>query len=139
MKLQALMIAVALVAGTAFAQAPNSPAAAPANGSMATTDKASSSTDMQMEKAHKKMHKKVAKAKKHHASRHAMAQHHHHHMASARHHHHQTMASAGHHRHHMMGDTHAMGAGPRVDLNDSSRQQRMDGAYNDWLRTQGRR
>jgi hypothetical protein len=156
MKLKALMIAVALVAGTtAFAQAPNGTATAPA--STSANSSMSASGDMKSEQAPvKKMHKKVAK-RRHHAAQHAMARMHRHHMmASARHHRHHLMASARHHqlmasahrRHHLMARarmeerTRAMGAGPAspsVALNSPARERRMDSAYNDWLRTQGRR
>jgi hypothetical protein len=54
------------------------------------------------------------------------------------------MARAEHRRMHLASrsSTRAMGAGrygPSVDLNSASRERRMDAAYNDWLRTQGRR
>jgi Ni/Co efflux regulator RcnB len=141
MKLQALMIAVALVAGTAFAQAPNSTAAATANANASMSGTAAASTDMKAdmkagEKAPThKMHKKHVAKKRHHEKQ-AMAKHHRHHqLAMAHDKHHHLMASA-----HM--NTRAMGAGPAspsVSLNSPAREHRMDSAYNDWLRMQHRR
>jgi hypothetical protein len=107
MKLQALMIAVALAAGTAFAQAPNT-TAKPAESSTLSAGET-------MDKAPAKVHKKkVAKKKVH-------KQH----------------ASAKHHRQHagMHSSTHAMGAGrggPATDLDAKARQDRMDQAYANW-------
>lgn len=149
MKLQALMIAVALVGGTAFAQAPYGSAKTPADkaATMSSTNDASSSTRSAASDADRatmpadKSHGKVAG--KHHATHHASAKQHHHHAASA--HHHQTHAAADHHHakhadagHGMHGkahhDTRMMGAGasPATDLNASTRQERMDRAYADW-------
>lgn len=125
MKLHALMIAAALaLAGTAFAQAPYGTAKAPAD----TGASASASTRMSTDKPAKAHKKHVAKAKKAHARQHASAMHHGHHDMHAR----------AHMRHH---DTRAMGAGaarPATDLNASSREARMNSAYEDWLRLQRR-
>lgn len=113
MKLQPLLIAVALVTGAAFAQAPNGSAKAPAD-----TPAASPATSPDQGPA--KVHKKKVAHKKHVS-----------HHASAKGHHKEHMASAG--RSH---NTHAMGAGPSsptTDLNAPARERRMDRAYDDWM------
>lgn len=132
MKLQALMIAVALAAGTtAFAQTPN-------------YGSASSSTSTTASATHKtEVHKKVAKAKHHRKEMHASAKHARHQMhASAKHARHTMHASAKHARHEMQASAHhntrVMGAGPArpsTDLNARARQERMDRAYADWRAT----
>jgi hypothetical protein len=109
MKLQALMIAVALAAGTAFAQAPNT-TAKPAESSTLSAGET-------MDKAPAKVHKKKVEKKKVH-KQHASAKHHRQH------------AKAG-----MHSSTHAMGAGragPATDLDAKARQDRMDQAYANW-------
>jgi len=123
MKMQPLLIALALAAGTAFAQAPNGTAKAPADvpGASAATQNAEPAA-----KVHKKKvaHRKSAK----HHEQHASARHHHEHYAKARHH--EEHVAALHHH-----NTHAMGAGPArpfTDLEASARQHRMDQAYADW-------
>jgi hypothetical protein len=138
MKLHALMIAVALAAGSAFAQAPSTPAS-PSGSTAADTQ--SNVTGIRGAdagtKATAKVHRKKV-AKKAHASRHASVRHHRH-VASVRHHrqlaraeHRQMHAAAAHH-------THAMGAGPAMsDLQAASRQERMDRAYADWRARNGR-
>jgi hypothetical protein len=124
MKLHALMIAVALAVGSTFALAANEGAGMGSNGARATTESAAPAKHM----------KKVSL--RHHRR--------HHHRMHARVERHETMARAGyHHRMHMASrsSTRAMGAGrysPSVDLNSTSRERRMDAAYNDWLRTQRR-
>ncbi len=65
MKIQALIAAVALLAGTAFAQAPNDSAKAPAD----TAKPTASADGKTVHKASKKKHKKVSKKK---SSTHAM-------------------------------------------------------------------
>jgi hypothetical protein len=128
MKLHALMIAAALAfAGTAFAQSGSN------YGSSGSTPAASTS-----EKAPAPVHKKVVKAKKAHAHHHAHAMrkgHHDMHHASSRHH---DMHARAHMDRH---NTRAMGAGPSgptTDLNAQSRENRMNSAYQDWLRLQRR-
>ncbi len=129
MKLQALMIAVALAAGTAYAQAPNGSAKAPADtqssaatmnsGSQASSAGGSSADTHKTAKPHHKVAKKSSHAaQKEHASMHKKEN-----MASARHH--ETHAQAG-------TNTRTMGAGPTVDLNSRGRERRMDQAYADW-------
>ena len=132
MKLQPLLIAVALVTGAAFAQAPNGTAKAPADMPAASP---ATSADQGAGKVH---HKKVAHKK--HVSHHAK-RHHEEHTASARRHHHEEhLASAKHHGHEHLAmahhNTHAMGAGPSspmTDLNAPARERRMDRAYDDWM------
>ena len=126
MKLHALMIAVALAAGSAFAIAANdTPATAPG-----TTAGASSSTTMDSGSA--KTTKKVSAHKRHrkvHASRR-----HHERVAERRHERHENLTMNGRH-------TRSMGAAaatPSVDLDSTAREHRMDSAYNDWLRTSRR-
>ena len=112
MKLQALMIAVALAAGSALAQAPN------------TAAKAESSTvkaGETMEKAPVKQKKKVAKKKvqKHEAQKHGSVRH--------------------QRQHAKAGTTRAMGAGmasPMTDLDAKARQDRIDQAYANWRKRQ---
>jgi hypothetical protein len=123
MKLHTLMMAVALVAGSALAQAPYGTAKAPADTSASTAAAADTASPTH------KLHKKKL-AKKAHAHQHASANHHGHHMhASAMHREHH-MHAAAHMRH-----TSAMGAGPArraTDLDARTRQERMDRAYADW-------
>ena len=114
MKLQPLLFAVALAAGAAFAQAPQG-SAKPADTQAGNTANPSTGPA-----APGKSHKKAKHTTAHHS-----ATKHHEHVASAKH----------HGEHHAMEHHHgtgAMGAGPSVDLNSSSRQQRMDQAYSDW-------
>lgn len=134
MKMQPLFLAVALVAGLSFAQAPNGTAKAPADQPTAAAKSAASPVHKSKKMSHKKQHEQHASAK-HHRLHMAKAKHHEH-VAKARHHehvakarHHEHLASARHH------GTHVMGAGPSpsVDLNSPARQRRMDQAYNDWL------
>jgi hypothetical protein len=134
MKLHALMIAVALVGGTAFAQAPNGSAKAPADTTTSTPAATSSSTgtnaagssrmaatDMDhTAKPATQSHKTVAK--KHHAAKHASTQHHAH-VASTKHHeqhasaaHHQKVAAADHHHAvHARSSSHTMHAAAHHD------------------------
>jgi hypothetical protein len=126
MKLHALLIAVALAAGSAFA-APHDSAKPPAGDAGSKSATVAASPDTAPAKVQKK------KSRKAHA-KHASARHHQQHASAHRHHMH---ASA--HRHHMHARLHghhtrAMGAGPtgRTDLNAQTRQQRMDAAYADW-------
>ena len=124
MKMQTLMIALALAAGGAYAQAPNASAKAPADvpaAAVPTAQRADQAT-----KVHKKKlaQRKAAKHREQHASARQHEQH-----AKARYHDEQL---AGAHRH----DTHAMGAGassPYTNLDAGARQHRMDQAYADWL------
>jgi hypothetical protein len=115
MKSQALMIAVALAAGTALAQAPYGGAA------KAPAESSTMSAGETMEKAPAKVQKKkVAKKKvqKHEAAKHASTKHRREH------------AKAG-----MHSSMRAMGAGvasPATDLEAKSRQDRIDQAYANW-------
>jgi hypothetical protein len=121
MKIQTLLIALALAGGAAVA-APNDTAKAPTTTDTAASAKATTDT------AKPKLHKAKQSAKKRHAKHHRVAQHHAHkqHVAS-RHHKHQNLA-LGH-----RGSTSVMGAGPaQGDSTAKARQARMDAAYADW-------
>jgi hypothetical protein len=124
MKLHALMIAVALAVGSTFALAANEGAGMGPNGASASThESAAPARHMQKEKVSARHHRR-------HHRLHARAERREH-MARAEHRMHMASRSS----------TRAMGAGrysPRVDLNSTSRERRMDAAYNDWLRTQRR-
>ena len=127
MKIPALLIAMALAGGGAFAQSTYSSDKAPAK-APAETQAAPAKAEQTTTTTTTTVHKKKTSAKKkqsahpksaamHHDSHHA-AKHHESHHASARHH-----------------GTASMGAGvaaPVTDLNAGSRQQRMDQAYADW-------
>ena len=107
MKMQALMIAVALAAGGAFAQSSSPTYSAPAE-----SPKVSAGETMDKAPA-KPQKKKVAKKKvqKHEAQKHASG------------------------KHRRMHSTQAMGAGmasPATDLDAKARQDRMDQAYANW-------
>ena len=123
MKLQALMIAVALTAGTAFA-----------------AQAAPSDTQSSAGEKHKivKMHKAAKKAAhKQHASLHKSQ-----HLAKVKAHRHEMQAKAELRKerreerremHARAGmSTRTLGAGPSVNLNSPSRERRMDAAYADW-------
>jgi len=119
MKLHAILVAAALAfGGAAFAQSGDT------HGSSGDAPSASMAG-----KTHAQVHrKKVAKARRAQARHHASARHETHRRMHAR-------ADRGHH------DTRAMGAGagsPRTDLDAHARMDRMDSAYQDWLRQQGR-
>lgn len=115
MKSQALMIAVALAAGTAFAQAPYG------GGAKAPAESSTLSAGETMQKAPAKVQrKKVAKKKvrKYEPAKHASTRQHRPH------------AKAG-----MLSSTRAMGAAvasPATDLDAKSRQDRIDQAYANW-------
>lgn len=114
MKTESLLVALALAAGTAFAQAPAGSA------KMYGETTAAPSTATAAEKTTTKVHKKKTSAKKHGAKteKHAKAPHH-----------------ATHHAGAQGAGTHAMGAGaatPQTDLSASARAQRMNAAYADW-------
>jgi len=123
MKLHALMIALALAlaAGSAFAQTPYGSGKAPAESSTATAGPSAEMSTMDKAPVHKK---KVAKKKTHKQEMHKHA--------SAKHHRQHAKAS-------MHSSTHAMGAGvasPVTDLDARSRQDRMDQAYANWREKQ---
>jgi hypothetical protein len=110
MKLHALMIAVALAAGSAFAQAPSSTYTAPA-------DSGKMSAGETMDKAPAKVQKKKVAKKK--VQKHEMQKH----------------ASGKQRQHAKAGMTQAMGAGvasPATDLDAKARQDRIDQAYANW-------
>ena len=153
MKLQVLMMAVALVGGTAFAQAPYGSARAPADmpaGNAATmssprdgaTGTRAASSDVDRATKHgDKSHAKVDK--KHHAAHHASAKQHHPHHVASTHHHPKSVAAADHHSKHADAAAHgkvhhdarmmgAVAASPATSLEASTRQERMDRAYADW-------
>lgn len=114
MKLHALMIAAALAAGSTFALAANEGAGMGPNGASAATSGTAAAADSA--KSEKPMKKMSATHHRRHQRQHASAE--------------------------RRSSTHAMGAGrysPSVDLNAPSRQRRMESAYNDWMRSQGRR
>lgn len=120
MKIQTLLIALALTGGAALAAAPSDMSKAPAS----TDTSASATTSTTASTEHVTKHKAKKVAKKHHAKKHVASRHHREHLA--RNHH---------------SNTHAMGAGaasPDTDLNASHRQARMDAAYSDWKAKQGR-
>lgn len=137
MKLQALMIAVALAAGTAYAQAPNGSAKAPADtqSSAATMNSGSQAGSSAGSTAdtHKtaKSHRKVAKKMSHHANKEHASLRRHENMASARRH---EMHARAERRemHASRMSTRTLGAGPSVNLNSRSREERMDRAYEDF-------
>lgn len=111
MKIQAIAIAAALLAGTAFAATPTDTASTTSSTTTTTTT----------HKHHKTV--KTAKAKKprHHATHHAAAMHHSRHASSAMHHPHH---ASGMHYDSAMGNSGA----PQADANDTGRQARMDEA-----------
>lgn len=110
MKIQTLLIALALTCGAALAAAPNDTSKAPAS----TDTSAGATTSTTTTTEHATKHKARKTAKKHHAKKHVARNH--------------------------PSNTHAMGAGvasPDTDLNASHRQARMDAAYADWKARQG--
>lgn len=124
MKIHALMIAVALAAGSAFAMAANEGAGMGPNGATATTvvPAASVKTVAMRHHRHHRRHMHARMERREHMAR------------MERMERHERLASRN--------STRTMGAGryysPSVDLNSPARERRMDSAYNDWLRTHRR-
>ena len=119
MKLHALMIAAALALGSTFALAANEGAGMGPNGASAAASHATMSA-RHMKKV------SMRHLRRHHRRLHARAER----RAERR----ERMASRE--------STRMMGAGrygPSVNLNAPSRERRMDSAYDDWLRSHGRR